>query len=159
MPHVVDNHILIPQMAALLREGKQVRFTPTGNSMRPFIEGGTDTVVLRLKNKVKVGDMCLAAIPFKANNAQVIYVLHRVIRVKGNDITLQGDGNLRGYEYCTREDILGTVETIIKPDGRRVTPRNGWVWRWLCRPRSLWLKLYRHIFIYKTLMPLKWKKH
>lgn len=43
MGHIVANDILIPEIAQMLAEGREVRFTPTGNSMRPWIEGGRDS--------------------------------------------------------------------------------------------------------------------
>ena len=96
MGHVVANDILIPEMARLLAEGREVRFTPTGNSMRPWIEGGRDSVVLRrLLRTARVGDIVLAqsAMP-DAQTAK--YVLHRVVRVEENGkcVILMGDGNL-----------------------------------------------------------------
>ena len=47
MPHQIANDILIPEMERMLNEGREVLFTPSGVSMRPFIEGGRDSVVLR----------------------------------------------------------------------------------------------------------------
>ena len=38
----VDNNILIPELARLVADEKEVRFTPSGVSMRPFIEGDKD---------------------------------------------------------------------------------------------------------------------
>ena len=35
----IANDILIPELTRLLNEEKEVRFTPAGTSMRPFIEG------------------------------------------------------------------------------------------------------------------------
>ena len=42
----IANEILIPELARLLATGKEVRFTPSGVSMRPFIEGDRDSVIL-----------------------------------------------------------------------------------------------------------------
>jgi hypothetical protein len=146
MPHLVANHILIPEIAALLQEGRQVVFTPTGFSMRPFIEGGHDTVILVRKPEVKVGDICLARIR-RITDGEVTYVLHRVVRVDSDEVTLAGDGNLRGEEHCKTTDILGTVVRITSPRGLRKPRTRGWIWRHICRPRRLWLKLYRHTIV------------
>ena len=145
MPHLVANDILIPEIASLLREGKEVLFTPTGCSMRPFIEGGRDTVILRAPHNVKVGDACLARIPLPDGGHT--FVLHRVIRVDGGSVTLQGDGNLAGEEHCSVADILGTAVLVRSPRGCRKPLTRGWLWRHVCRPRRLWLKLYRHTIL------------
>ena len=163
MKRCVDNNILIPEMAELLREGKEVRFTPTGVSMRPFIEGGKDVVVLRKQSAVKVGDIALAAIqPLTSNlqpltsNAQPLtsnlqlltsntYVLHRVIAVDGETVTLLGDGNLGRTEVCTKADILGTVIRIENARGRRKPLTRGRLWYHLRPARRILLKIYRKL--------------
>ena len=139
MLHKVDNDILIPEMGILLKEGKEVRFTPTGVSMRPFIEGEHDTVVLRHLPLVRVGDIILAAV----NENK--YVLHRVIAIDGEAITLQGDGNLSGTEQCQSKNVLGTVVQIIRPNGKAKRITRGRLWYYLRPFRKLLLKIYRHL--------------
>ncbi|MBQ7192486.1 MAG: S24/S26 family peptidase [Paludibacteraceae bacterium] len=143
MNHLIANHILIPEIGRMLAEGKRVLFTPTGDSMRPFIEGGQDKVVLLKKQKVRVGDICLAQLPAYPDQ-QLCFVLHRVVAVQGEQVTMKGDGNIRGEEHCMKNDILGTVVRIETPWGHRKWITNGWIWRTLCRPRWFWLKVYRH---------------
>lgn len=65
MPHTVPNEILVPEIGRLLKEGKEVRFTPTGVSMRPFIEGGRDSVILRRLDRThRAAEMsCSAVLP------------------------------------------------------------------------------------------------
>ena len=138
MTKKVENEILIPEMAALLREGKQVRFTPTGVSMRPFIEGGKDVVVLIKKPDVRVGDIALAAIGSA-------FVLHRVIEVAGDAVTLLGDGNIGHSEHCTKADILGTVIRIETAGGRRKPLTRGRLWYHIRPCRRILLKVYRKL--------------
>lgn len=139
MPHKVDNSILIPEMGRLLGEGKDVRFTPTGVSMRPFIEGERDTVVLRRLDTVRVGDIVLATV------SDNVYVLHRVIGIQDDVITLQGDGNLSGTEQCRKEDIYGSVIQIFNSKGRAKCLTRGKLWYHLRPCRKLLLKIYRHL--------------
>ena len=57
----VENEILIPEMARLLASGKEVRFSPSGVSMRPFIEGDRDSVILKQLERAPLrGDIVLA---------------------------------------------------------------------------------------------------
>ena len=139
MPRLVQNDVLIPQIASFLREGKDVRFTPTGVSMRPFIEGGYDAVVLRLLPTVKVGDIALCDIGGT-------YVLHRVIAIdqSAQTLTLRGDGNLRGEEHATMQQVIGTVVRIETPHGCRKPLTKGRIWQCLFPQRRLLLKVYRH---------------
>lgn len=137
MPHLVANDILIPEMASLLQEGKRVCFTPSGVSMRPFIEGGRDSVVLETKKRYEVGDIVLMHLPTK-------YVLHRLIRTEGEQVVLQGDGNVFGEELGMQQDILGYVTEIRSPKGTRKIKSKGRVWHWLLPVRKYLLKIYRH---------------
>ena len=119
---VVANDILIPELARLLADKKEVRFTPSGISMRPFIEGGRDKVILRTCHQPKVGIIVLA----RVNNT---YVLHRIYKIKGEQIILRGDGNLHGQEVCTFEDIIGRVVRMKGRGGKRKRLTKARIWR------------------------------
>ena len=121
---VVANDILIPELARLLADKKEVRFTPSGISMRPFIEGGRDKVILRTCHEPRVGIIVLA----RVNNT---YVLHRIYKLKGEQIILRGDGNLKGQEVCTFEDIIGRVVRLKGRDGKRKRLTKARLWRHL----------------------------
>ena len=157
MTKKVENEILIPEMAELLAEGKDVCFTPTGVSMRPFIEGGRDSVILRKATRVRVGDIVLAAVRGQKSEVRSQksegghYVLHRVIAVDGEHVTLQGDGNLSGTEQCATADVLGTVVRIETPRGRRKWLTKGRIWYWIRGGRKWWLKIYRKWLKIRTL--------
>lgn len=139
----IENDILIPELARLLSEGKEVRFTPSGVSMRPFIEGDKDSVILApLICAPQRGDILLAQVQTLCG--RTTYVLHRLIRVEGEQLTLMGDGNLAGTETCLRADVIGIVTRIESPKGRRKPLTSGYIW-YILRPVRKWLlKIYRH---------------
>lgn len=139
----IANDILIPELARLLNEEKEVRFTPSGNSMRPFIEGEQDSVILSSFHRApRRGDIILARVT--ASNGRQTYVLHRLVRVEGTNYILQGDGNLSGEEVCAREDIIGRVIAVETPKGRRKLLTRGFLWHCLLPFRHYLLKIYRH---------------
>ena len=136
----VENDILIPELARLLNEEKEVRFTPSGVSMRPFIEGDKDSVVLAPLGRLpKRGDILLARVTGYAGRRT--YVLHRLIRIEGELYILQGDGNLMGEEQCRLEDIIGRVVRIETPSGRRKLLTRGCIWHALFPVRKWLLKI------------------
>ena len=100
-----SNEILLPEFERLINNGHTVEFTPQGVSMRPFIEGGKDSVLLRRPKHLKVGYIVLA----KIND---YYVLHRIVKITPKQVILRGDGNLQGQEVCTDKDIIGQVVRI-----------------------------------------------
>lgn len=145
----VNNDILIPEMARLLSEGKEVRFTPSGVSMRPFIEGDRDAVIVAPfaeQQTPKIGQIVLAKTE-NPNNS--VYILHRIIGITDDGLfRLQGDGNLSGEEYCRRSNIYGFVRRIESPSGRPKLLTHGYLWRLLKPARQPLLKLYRKLHQY-----------
>ena len=125
----------------VLAEGKGVVFVPKGNSMLPFIKGGRDSVVLSpLTRPPEVGNIILAKIGTK-------YFLHRIIELRGNEVSLMGDGNLHGKEHCMITDMIGIVTEIRKENGKVVIPGKGKFWR-IVRPfRRYLLAIYRRTLL------------
>lgn len=145
----IANDILIPELARLLKEEKEVRFTPSGNSMRPFIEGEKDSVVLApLNNPPRKGDILLARVQVVDRKT---FVLHRVLRMEENEqetiFVLQGDGNLQGEEKCVKEDIIGIVKRIEYPSGKRKICSSAFLWQKMFPCRKWLLKIYRHTWL------------
>ena len=134
----LPNDILLGEVTAALREGRDAIITPTGNSMRPFIRGGVDRVVLSKRETLAVGDIALACLDGR-------YILHRIVALDGDAVTLMGDGNLRGTERGHASDIVGTVTAIIRPDGRRRAPGKGRLWRALLPVRRYLLAIYKRL--------------
>ena len=121
-----------------------VEFSPRGVSMRPFIEGGRDRVILKTCKEPRVGMIVLA----RVNNT---FVLHRIYKIKGEEIILRGDGNLKGEEVCTEADIIGRV-VQIKIMGKRKRVTRGRIWRHLPVFIKRWyLKIYRIVVILQSM--------
>ena len=142
----LPNDVMLGGVKELLAEGRQVVIMTKGVSMLPFIVGKRDSVVLEKRPAVAPGDIALAEI------APGHYVLHRVRKVSGDKITLQGDGNYRGQEHCAAGNIAGTVvavQTPGKPDRDPFAPAEMRRWRrWAALPaivRRYYLAFYRRI--------------
>lgn len=133
---VLPNDVVLGEVSRLLHEGREVVMTPKGNSMRPFIRGQVDNVRLQPIEVLKVGDIVLA----RYNGR---YVLHRIIAIAGDQVTLMGDGNLQGVEQVLKSDVTGVVVEIITPEGERRKPSSGRIWRKLLPIRKYLLKIYR----------------
>ena len=136
----LPNEVLLEEAASLQEEGREVVITPLGYSMLPFIRGGKDQVTLRKMPSVQVGDIALVRLPGQR------YVLHRVINVDSDAVTLMGDGNLQGTEHCTLSDVMGTVVAIHRGK-RTVIPGKGVFWRRIKPFRRIILGIYRRVFL------------
>lgn len=88
----------------LLQQGECVNVTVQGNSMLPFFRSGS-TVSIRPVNSA---DFRKYSVVFA--DAGDHFVIHRIIAINGNYITLLGDGNVIGTETMTRAKVYGAID-------------------------------------------------
>ena len=138
-----DDAMILSEAIRLVGEGLEVTFPVNGRSMRPFIEGGRDSVVLVRPENVKPMDVVLA----KTEDNR--YVIHRVMEMAGDRVTLMGDGNLLGREHADCKQIYAKVTHVVHPNGYKrflYTPFIQFVqkmWVKFLPLRRYLLKLYR----------------
>ena len=141
---MTDNEI-IEEAIRLVREGVSVTLPVNGNSMLPFIIGGKESVILHGPGLTDVGDVVLAW----ADGYR--YVVHRIIHIDGDNVTLMGDGNLIGTEHCTLNDIKAIATHVVDAKERTHYIYNRWrklaakMWFWLRPIRRYILAIYRRI--------------
>ena len=124
---------------------ERVTLPVNGHSMLPFVVGWRDCVILQKAAHPKVGDVVVAWVEGRR------YVLHRIIRIDGERVTLMGDGNLRGTETCTLSDVKALITYVVDANGKRRDVYTRWrriaarLW-WHLRPfRRYILAIYRRI--------------
>ncbi len=141
---MTDNEI-INEVERLVGSGLSVILPVRGKSMLPFIAGGRDSVILEKPGPPKRGDVVLARVDGGR------YVLHRIIRIDGDWITLMGDGNLMGVERCTAADIKARATHVVGPDGQKRDLYTLWrrmasrLWSGLRPVRTQILAIYRRL--------------
>ncbi len=149
----MPNAMLLPEIVKLLDEGHTVTLRLRGFSMRPFLEDGRDKALLTKADNPKVGDPVLAEVDPKH------FVLHRIIKIDGDQVILRGDGNLAD-EQCSIQDVKGAVIGFYRKGRETMDRTDGWKWRtyswiWvhlypirrylLAFYRRIWLKLFKPI--------------
>ena len=139
-----ENAVFLPEIVKMLNEGHTVTLTLRGNSMHPFLEDCRDKALFVKPTTIAVGDPVLAEIAPKH------FVLHRIVRIDGDRYTLQGDGNWRGVEHCTRADIIAKAVAFYRKGHAHPLRTDSRTWRcysrlWVAlRPvRRILLGLYR----------------
>lgn len=136
---------IIEEAIRLVDEGLCVTLPVNGRSMLPFIIGGRESVILQKAVRPKVGDVVLAWVN------GVRYVVHRIIRVDNNEVTLMGDGNLVGVEHCARDDIKAMATHVVDAGGQAHNLYTPWrkevarLWLWLRPIRRYLLAIYRRV--------------
>ncbi len=116
--------------------------------MRPYLEDGRDKGLLtQPPATLRRGDVILAQLPDQR------YALHRIICIQGDNITMQGDGNLTP-EYITRADVIAIAIGFYRK-GRTHLERTDslryrlywYLWLFL-RPLRRWLLLLWRLYHY-----------
>jgi len=94
----------------VLGQGKTARFVATGNSMAPFIRNGELVDLVPSAGKPKFGQVVLT----RSIHGRLL--LHRVVKLQGDDIFTQGDNCASVDLPVPRAAIIGTVVNL--PEGR-----------------------------------------
>ena len=139
-PH--DDAEVMSEVVRLVAEGVSVTLPVNGMSMLPFIIGGRESVVLQKPAALREGQVVLVWVDGTR------YVVHRIIGIDGQHITLMGDGNLVGTEHCTAADVKGVVTHVMDAQ-ERMRDLYSWhrrwaarLWRWLRPVRRYLLAIY-----------------
>ncbi len=128
----MPNAKLIPAVAELLKEGHTVTLPLRGNSMRPFLVHKRDKALLILPKAIKTGDPVLAEVSSKH------YVLHRIVKIEGDTITLCGDGNC-ATESCHRDNVVALAVEFYRKG--RTRPDSIYSLKWRVYS-ALWTRLF-----------------
>ena len=128
----IENRKFLPEVIKLLNEGHTVTLLLKGFSMRPFLEDNRDKALLAKAKDIQVGDAVLA------ETAPKHYVLHRIIKIQGETVTLRGDGNL-ATEVCHVNDVHGYVIGFYRKGRTKLDKTNGIKWRTYSH---IWMALY-----------------
>ena len=118
----LPNEVLLPYVVEQLKAGHTATIPLRGRSMRPFLEDNRDKALLKLAKNPQVGDAVLAEITPKH------FVLHRIIEIKGDKVTLRGDGNLNN-EYCTLTDVQAIAMGFYRKGRNKLDSTDGRKWR------------------------------
>lgn len=127
-------HEIAPYIKEAIDAGKDVRLTVTGFSMYPLLRGGSDDVILTKPAKIKKYDVVL----FERENGE--YIFHRVIKVKGDFLTIAGDNETKKEGPVPMEKVIASMKAFV----RSGTPHTA---------DALWYKLYSFVWLF--IFPLR----
>lgn len=145
----LPNDLFLKGIGELLQEGHTATLRVRGNSMRPFLEDRRDSIVLTSVTHIEVGDAVLAEI------APGKYVFHRIIAIDGDNVTLMGDGNVRGTEHCTKADVKANALAVVRKGKEYSTDGRRWM-----RYSKTWMRLMpvrRWLLAIHRRLPKNWR--
>lgn len=152
---ISDNRI-IEEAIRMVQEGASVTFPVRGRSMLPFIVGERDRLILQKPEHICVGQIVLAftdgADGLCAENRTNQYVIHRIVAMEGERVTLMGDGNLAAREFCSLNGIKAVATHVVRCRRKKKKTQSlnsvffkfsGKLWVLLCPIRKWLLAIYR----------------
>ncbi len=146
----VQSEVMIAELQRFIAEGKSVILPVSGRSMLPFIVGDRDKVEFYpLKDELHKGDVVMAKVD------EGYYVVHRVVRIDGDCVVLEGDGNLGFQEHCTKANVIAQGLYVIDKQGRKrsltspVAMKRWKLWMALKPLRRVLLKFVKILFLMK----------
>ncbi|HWQ71408.1 MAG TPA: S24/S26 family peptidase [Desulfitobacteriaceae bacterium] len=143
------NEIFIPasdwveMILPLLNKGYELKISPNGTSMLPFICGGRDEAVLiaRTDIRLKRGDVVLYSREDKT------YVLHRIHHIKAGRIYMLGDIQTWIEGPIEDENVVAVVKAFVRK-GKYISCHN-FIYKLVT---GLWLVL-------RPVRPFLWKHY
>lgn len=134
-------------LESIIGDGETFVLSVTGRSMLPLLGRGDSKIILRRVSKDE--DIYGRIAMFRATDGHII--IHRVIRIEGDDVILKGDGNIVQEERCSRSEIIAVVEQVLYSNGDIVECRS-WQWRvkeqiWLSTP--LFIRRYVLVLMHR----------
>lgn len=130
-----------------LESGNDFSFTPTGTSMKPMLNGVTDTVILtKPPQKLKKYDVA-----FYLRRCDGALVLHRVVKVKKDIYTMCGDSQLSFEKNIHHDDVFAVLKTF-EHNGKTVSV-NSFMYK--CYSRMILMMRYIRVFFHKVYSVIK----
>ena len=123
---------VIGVMLEKLESGGSVAFSPKGVSMLPMLRASGDTVTLvKPPARLKKG---MVALFVSGEGAESKFVLHRLVRIRGEELIFCGDNRLECDEPVKRDAVIGVL-TEYESRGKRRSVRAPWY-----RLYSFWMR-------------------
>lgn len=137
----------IPIFLDMLNEGKQIKISPHGFSMYPYLVSDRDEVILeKPKREYRRGDIVL----YRRDTG--LYVLHRVHHVsKDHEFYYMLGDSQKTVEGPLRKDQLLAIAVLLIRNGREISVNSFWyrvsyhIWFALRHFRIRIIKLWRWI--------------
>lgn len=131
---VIPMEELVPLLQLQMESAGQAWLTVTGGSMMPMLYHRKDRVRLEPVQELKKGDLILY---LRHSGA---YVLHRILKVKGDQLICCGDNQFR-TELIDKDQVLAVVAAFTRK-GKQFTVQDRGYRRYV----ALWVGLH----------PLRW---
>ena len=115
-PSIAELGPLVEQM---IKGGKDIKITVTGNSMYPLFRNRQDDVVLEECSEFKKYDVVL----YRRKNGQ--YVFHRILKIDGENFTIAGDNEIQKEYPVLKSSCIARLKSFER-FGKKYTVDAFW---------------------------------
>ncbi len=150
------NEVFLPLAVSYLDTKESVKIPLKGFSMRPFLESDRDVAVLVKPHAPILYEPVLVEADIEnplTHQTEKRWILHRIIGIEGENLTLLGDGNLVP-EHCKVSNIRASIKGFYRKGRSEIDLISGRKWKfysffWIrLRPiRRYLLFFHRNIFV------------
>ena len=99
---------LMPLIKETISSGRSIRFSVTGNSMFPLFANRRDSVTVSPVDCVRKYDIVLH------RRADGTYIMHRVIGIRGDMLTIAGDNEDRKEKNVPMDAVVAKVTSFTR---------------------------------------------
>lgn len=99
---------LVPVIREVIASGGEFNLFTRGTSMRPTICEGVHSVMLGAPDDIRAGDILL----YERENGE--FVLHRLVRMRGDRLTMCGDNQFILEKGIPRSSVVAKVTAILQ---------------------------------------------
>ncbi|MEG2865709.1 MAG: S24/S26 family peptidase [Mucinivorans sp.] len=104
----------LDEIESRLAANQEVTILIRGWSMRPMLFNlRHHAIICPIQKPLATGDVVV----FKYKNR---FLIHRIIQIQGENLTIQGDGVPFATEKVTRQDVIGVMREAITPRGKHI---------------------------------------
>ena len=114
---------MMQEIQQLISEGRTVSITAKGYSMNPFIRHLQDTITIGPWKDADIREGTAALVRTTTGD----YVFHRIIARNGDNLVLEGDGNVGLKEKATVDNVIGIMHSITR--NGRVYTSDSLIWK------------------------------
>lgn len=118
----LSNTEFLPLAVSYLETKESVKIPLKGYSMRPFLESERDYALLGKAHGPVLNEPALVLLP------EGRWVLHRIVKIEGENLTLLGDGNIVP-EHCKASDIQASIIGFYRKGRKDLDRIDGKKWK------------------------------
>lgn len=111
---VLDNKLVFDEVLKHIENGETITITMHGTSMRPMIDNGDMITLKPIESTKSLHNMDVVLFRYGDK-----YLLHRIIKIEGDDFFLKGDSSVN-IEKAKKDDICALLSKIETKNGESI---------------------------------------